>query len=62
MRNLFFIGLDGIEIDVIHLFILFEHQYHVHYLDTNVICLFILFRHRCCMSIHEVMHTTSMFK
>ncbi len=50
VRNLFFIGLYGINIDVIHLPILFE-RYCVHYLNINVICLFILFRHGCCMYI-----------
>jgi hypothetical protein len=56
VQNLFFIGSYGIEIDVIHLLILFEHQCCVHYLntnvicmfyclDTNVVCLFVLFTH-----------------
>jgi hypothetical protein len=51
VRNVFFIGSYGINIDVIHLLVLFEHWYHVHCLDTNVICLFISFKHGCCMSI-----------
>jgi hypothetical protein len=54
MRNLFFISLYGIDMDVIHLFVLFEHQCCVHFLDTNVICLFILFKHECCMFIRVV--------
>ncbi len=49
MQILFFIGSYGIDMDVIHLFILFEHQCHANCLDTNFICLFILFRHECCM-------------
>jgi hypothetical protein len=36
MQNLFFIGLYIIDTYVIHLFVLFEHQCHVHYLYTNV--------------------------
>ncbi len=52
--NLLFIGLYGIDMDVIHLLVMFEHQCCVHYLDTNVICLFVLFKHKCCVSIHIV--------
>jgi hypothetical protein len=52
--NLFFISLYGIDTDVIHLFILFEHQCCAHYLDTNFICLIVLFKQECCMSIHVV--------
>jgi hypothetical protein len=51
MQNSFFTGLYGIDSYVIHLLVLFEHQYHVHNLDINVICLFILFKHECCMPI-----------
>jgi len=49
--NYFFIGLYGIDTDVIQLLILFEHRCHVHCWDTNVICMFILFRHKCCVFI-----------
>jgi len=52
--NLFFISLYGIDMNVIHLFVLIEPQCCAHYLNTNVICLFILFKHKCCMSIHVV--------
>jgi hypothetical protein len=45
MQNLLFINSYGINMDVIHLFIMFEHQYHMHCLDTNVVCLFVLFTH-----------------
>ncbi len=51
VRNFFFIGLYGIDTNVIYLFILFEHQCHAHCLNMNVIWLFILFKHKCCMSI-----------
>jgi hypothetical protein len=51
MQTLLFVGSYGINMNVIHLFVLFEHQYHAHCLDTNVICLFILLKHECCMSI-----------
>jgi len=51
MRNLFFISSYGIDMDVIHLLVLFEHRCHLHCLNMNVICLFILFRNECCMSI-----------
>jgi hypothetical protein len=54
VQNLFFIGSYGIDMDVIHLFVLFEHRRHVHRLDTNVICLFVLFKHECCVFIHIV--------
>jgi hypothetical protein len=54
VRNLFFIGLYGIDMDFIHLFVLFEHRCHVHCLNTNVICLFVLFKLECCVSIHIV--------
>jgi hypothetical protein len=54
VQNLLFIGLYGIDTNVIHLLVLFEHWCRVHCLDTNVMCLFILFRYRCCMSIHVV--------
>jgi hypothetical protein len=54
MRNLFFIGSFGIDMDVIHLLVLFGHQCHAHCLDMNVICLFVLFTHGCCMFIHVV--------
>jgi hypothetical protein len=54
VRNVFFIGLYGINTNVIHLLVLFKHWYHAHCLNTNVICLFVLFKHGCCMSIHVV--------
>jgi hypothetical protein len=54
VQNLFFIGSYGINTDFIHLLVLFEHWYGVHYLNTNVICLFISFKHGCCMSIYVV--------
>jgi hypothetical protein len=54
MQFFIFISLYGIDMDVIHLFVLFEHQCCVHCLDTNVICLFILFKHECCMFIRVV--------
>jgi hypothetical protein len=54
VQNLLFIGSYGIDIDVIHLLVLVEHQCCVHYLDMNVICIFILFRHKCCVSIRIV--------
>jgi hypothetical protein len=34
--------------NVIHLFVLFEHRCHVHYLNTNIVCLFMLFTHEQC--------------
>jgi hypothetical protein len=40
--------------DVIHLFILFEHQCHAHCLNKNVICLFVLFKHECCVFIRVI--------
>jgi len=52
--NLFFIGLCGIHMNVINLFMLFEHWYCAHCLETNVICLFVSFKHICCMFIHVV--------
>jgi hypothetical protein len=54
VKLLFFISSYGIDMDVIHLFVLFEHRCHVHCLDMNVICLFVLFKHECCVSIHIV--------
>jgi hypothetical protein len=54
VRNLFFISLFGIDMDVIHLLVLFEHRCCVHCLNMNVICLFVLFRHECCVSIRIV--------
>jgi hypothetical protein len=52
--NFVFIGLYGIDTNVINLFVLFEYWCHVHCLNTNVICLFVFFKHRCCMSIFVV--------
>ncbi len=51
--NFLFIGLCGIDMDVIHLLVMlmFEHQCCVHCLDMNVISLFILFKHECCVFI-----------
>ncbi len=54
MQNLLFVGSYGINMNVIHLFVLFEHQFHAHYLDTDVIYLFVLLKHECCMSIFFV--------
>jgi len=54
MQNMLSIGSYGIDTNVIHLFVLFEHQCCVHCLDTNVICMFILFSHECCVSIRIV--------
>ncbi len=51
MQNFLFIGLYGIDTDVIHLLVLFEHQCHVYCLDMNVICIFVLFEHKCCVFI-----------
>jgi len=48
MQIYFLISLYGINTNVIHLFVLFEHQCRVHCLDTNVICMFVLFRYICC--------------
>jgi hypothetical protein len=55
VQNLISIGSYGINMNVIHLLILFEHWCCVHCLDTNVICLFELFRHKCCVSIFIVL-------
>ncbi len=44
-----FIGSYEIDMDVNHLFMLFEYRCCVHCLDMNVICIFILFKHRCYM-------------
>jgi hypothetical protein len=46
VQNLIFKGLYGIDTDVIHLFVLFEH-----FLNITIICLFVLFKHNCCMFI-----------
>ncbi len=54
MQNLLFIGLYGINMNVIRVFVLFEHWYCAHCLDMNVICLFVSFKHGCCMFIHVV--------
>jgi hypothetical protein len=51
VRNMFFIGLYGIDTNAIHLFKVFEHQCYVYCLNMNVICLFLLCNHKCCMSI-----------
>ncbi len=50
MWNLLFIGSYGIDTNVIHLFVLFEHWSHAHF-DTNVICQFVFFIHWSCMFI-----------
>jgi hypothetical protein len=47
--NFLFISLYEIDMDVIYLLVLFEHQCRVHCLNTNVICLFILFKPKCCV-------------
>jgi hypothetical protein len=52
--NLLVIGFYGINMNVIHLLVLFEHRCCAHYLNTNVMCLFILFRRKCCIFIHFV--------
>ncbi len=54
VRNLLFIGSYGIDMNIIHLLMLFEHQCCANCFNTNVICIFILFRHGCCMSIRVV--------
>jgi hypothetical protein len=54
VQNLFFIGLYVIDIDVIHLFVLFEYQCFAHCLNTNIIRLFVLFKHKRCVFIHVV--------
>jgi hypothetical protein len=46
VQNLLFISSYGINTDVIHLLVLFEHQCHVHCLDMNVVCLFVLFTNK----------------
>ncbi len=52
--KLFLIYSYGTNMNVIHLFVLFEHRYHAHCLYTNVICLFVLFKHKCCIYIRVV--------
>jgi hypothetical protein len=54
VQNLLFIGLYGINMNVTHLLVLFEHQRLVHCLNINIICLFILFKQKCYMFIHVV--------
>jgi len=54
VQNLLYIGSYGIDIDVIHLFVLFEYQCRAHCLNTNVIYLFVLFRNKCCVLIYVV--------
>jgi hypothetical protein len=51
MWNLLFICSCEIDLNVIHLLVLFEHQCHAHCLNTNVICLSILFELKYCMFI-----------
>jgi hypothetical protein len=51
IQNLLFIGSYRKDMNVIHLFVLFEHRCCVHYFDTNVTYLFILFKDECFMSI-----------
>jgi hypothetical protein len=59
MQDLLFIGLYKVDMNVIHLFVLFEHKYCVHCLDTNfnaylyylntdVVCIFVLFTPKSC--------------
>jgi hypothetical protein len=43
MRNLIFTGFLWIDIDVMYLFVMFEHRCHMHCFNTSVVCLFILF-------------------
>jgi len=52
LQILLFIGLYRIDMNAIHLLVLFELQCHVHCLNMNVICRSILFKHKCCVSIH----------
>jgi len=66
MQILIFMGLYEIDMDVIHLLVLFEHWWHVHCLCTNVICIFVLFKHGCrvslcCLQV-KVVHTIFMFE
>jgi hypothetical protein len=51
VQNLLFIGSYGIDTNVIHLLVLFEHWCRLHCLNTNIMCLFVLFKYKCCMSI-----------
>ncbi len=46
IQNLFLIGSYEINTNVIHLFVLFEHQCCAHCLNMNVIYLFILFKYK----------------
>ncbi len=49
--NLFSIGLYYLNMNVIHLFVLFRHRYHAHCLEMDNVCLFILYRHSVvCMT------------
>jgi hypothetical protein len=55
MRTLLFIGLYGIDTNVIHLFVLFEHQCCAHCSDTNVDV------YLCCLR-RKVVHMIFVFK
>jgi len=66
MQKKNFEGFYGIDTDIIHQFVLFEHQCHVHCLNISIICLFVLFVlllyvYLCYLYI-KVMHMISMFK
>jgi hypothetical protein len=52
--NLLFISSYGIDTNVIHVPVLFEHRCCVHHSKTNVICMFVLFRHKRCVSIRII--------
>ncbi len=43
VQNIYFIGLYAIDINIIHLFVLFKYRYCAHCLDINIIYLFLLF-------------------
>ncbi len=52
IRILFSIGLYYLNMNVIHLFVLFKHRYHAHCLEMDNVCLFILYRHKC--GVHDI--------
>jgi hypothetical protein len=66
MQNLVFIGSYGIDLNIVHIFVFFEHRCHSHCLTPNsvpicIVYTWMLYVYSCHLHM-KVVHTTFVFQ